>query len=84
VANYYKRHEGGYFCPGYAPPGHTPRQGLTGTFIAGPVLQVLSFAGQNEGENIRRWQAEGVTAAKAGGVCFGGKANPLPVRFLQA
>ena len=57
---------------------------LLGTFIADLVLQVLSFAAQNERENIRRRQAEGITAAKAKGVRFGRKANPLPVSFLQA
>ena len=38
---------------------------LLGTFIADLVLQVLSFVAQNERENIRSRQAEGIAAAKA-------------------
>ena len=37
---------------------------LLGTFIADLVLQVLSFVAQNERENIRKRQAEGIAAAK--------------------
>ena len=44
---------------------------LMGTFIADLVLQILSFAAQNERDNIRRRQAEGIAAAKARGVKFG-------------
>ena len=49
------------------------RQGkdLLGTFIADLVLQVLSFVAQNERENIRKRQAEGIAAAKKKGVRFG-------------
>ena len=49
------------------------RQGkdLMGTFIADLVLQILSFVAQNERENIRKRQAEGIAAAKARGVKFG-------------
>ena len=36
---------------------------LLGTFIADLVLQVLSFVAQNERENIRSRQAEGIAAA---------------------
>ena len=42
-----------------------------GTFIADLVLQILSFVAQNERENIRKRQAEGIAAAKARGVKFG-------------
>ena len=35
-----------------------------GQFIADLVLQVLSFVAQNERENIRKRQAEGIAAAK--------------------
>ena len=42
-----------------------------GTFIADLVLQILSFVAQNERENIRKRQAEGIAAAKAKGVRFG-------------
>ena len=41
---------------------------LMGTFIADLVLQILSFVAQNERENIRRRQAQGIAAAKARGV----------------
>ena len=44
---------------------------LLGTFIADLVLQVLSFVAQNERENIRRRQAEGIAAAKSSGIRFG-------------
>lgn len=49
------------------------RQGrdLMGTFIADLVLQVLSFVAQNERENIKQRQKEGINAAKLRGVCFG-------------
>lgn len=55
---------------------------LLGTFIADLVLQVLSFVAQNERENIRRRQAEGIAAAKVNGVRFGRKPSPLPSGFL--
>lgn len=44
---------------------------LMGTFIADLVLQILSFVAQNERENIRKRQAEGIAAAKLKGVRFG-------------
>ena len=44
---------------------------LMGTFIADLVLQILSFVAQNERENIKKRQAEGIAAAKAKGVKFG-------------
>lgn len=44
---------------------------LMGTFVADLVLQVLSFVAENERENIRKRQAEGIAAAKARGVRFG-------------
>ena len=48
---------------------------LLGTFIADLVLQVLSFVAQNERENIRKRQAEGIAAAKLKGV----KKNPCRI-----
>lgn len=54
---------------------------LMGTFIADLVLQILSFVAQNERENIRKRQAEGIAAAKARGVHFGQQAKPLPECF---
>lgn len=44
---------------------------LMGTFIADLVLQILSFVAQNERENIRKRQAEGIAAAKERGIHFG-------------
>ena len=44
---------------------------LLGTLIADIVLNLLSFVAQNERENIRQRQAEGIAAAKARGVRFG-------------
>lgn len=59
------------------------RQGkdLMGTFIADLVLQILSFVAQNERENIRKRQAEGIAVAKASGVKFGRPARALPDNF---
>ena len=45
------------------------------------MLQVLSFVAQNERENIRRRQAEGIAAAKVNGVRFGREPKPLPLDF---
>ena len=57
---------------------------LMGTFIADLVLQILSFVAQNERENIRRRQAQGIAAAKARGVRFGRPAKPLPENYQSA
>lgn len=54
---------------------------LIGAFIADLVLQILSFVAQNERENIRRRQEEGIMAAKARGVHFGPPRKPLPDNF---
>ncbi len=56
---------------------------LLGTFIADLVLQVLSFVAQNERENIRKRQAEGIAAAKLKGVRFGPEPKPLPQNFNE-
>ena len=56
---------------------------LLGTFIADLVLQVLSFVAQNERENIRKRQAEGIAVAKKNGVKFGPKPQPLPQNFSE-
>lgn len=62
------------------------RQGkdLMGTFIADLTLQILSFVAQNERENIRKRQAEGIAAAKARGVRFGRPPRPLSDDFYIA
>lgn len=44
---------------------------LIGTFLSDIVLQVLSFVAENERQNIKQRQAEGIAAAKAKGVLFG-------------
>lgn len=44
---------------------------LVGKFISDIVLQVLSFVAENERENIRQRQKEGIIAAKNRGVKFG-------------
>lgn len=54
---------------------------LLGTFIADLVLQILSFTAQNERDNIRARQAQGISAAKARGVKFGRPPKPLPQEF---
>ena len=54
---------------------------LMGTFIADLVLQILSFVAQNERENIRQRQKEGIEAAKQRGVRFGRPTQPLPEDF---
>lgn len=56
---------------------------LMGTFLSDIVLQVLSFAAENERHNIRERQAEGIAAAKARGVKFGRPKIPLPDNFME-
>ena len=56
---------------------------LIGTFISDLVLQVLSFVAQNERENIRIRQAEGIAVAKKKGVQFGRPKKPLPENFSE-
>lgn len=56
---------------------------LMGTFIADLVLQVLSFVAQNERENIRQRQREGICAAKKRGVEFGRPVKKVPEDFMQ-
>lgn len=59
------------------------KKDLLGTFIADIVLQILSFVAQNERENIRKRQAEGIAAAKARGVQFGRRKIPMPDNFQE-
>lgn len=54
---------------------------LMGTFIADLVLQVLSFVAENERENIRKRQEEGIKAAKLKGVMFGRPMIKTPDNF---
>ena len=55
-----------------------------GTLISDLVLQLLSFAAENERVNIRQRQAEGIAAAKQRGVRFGRPSVPLPENFNAA
>lgn len=57
---------------------------LMGTFLSDIVLQVLSFAAENERTNIRQRQREGIAAAKARGVRFGRPPRPLPENYHSA
>ena len=54
---------------------------LMGTFLADIVLQILSFVAQNERENIRKRQAQGIAAAKANGMKFGRPTLDMPKDF---
>lgn len=54
-----------------------------GTFIADLVLQILSFVAQNERENIRKRQAQGIAVAKAKGIKFGRPEIILPDNFEE-
>ena len=54
---------------------------LMGTFLSDIVLQVLSFVAQNERENIRQRQREGIEAAKLRGVPVGRPKRPGPDDF---
>ena len=61
----------------------TKTKDLLGTFISDIVLQLLSFVAENERENIRRRQAEGIAAAKARGIRFGKPMIPTPTEFPE-
>ena len=54
---------------------------LVGTFLSDIVLQILSFVAENERENIRQRQEEGITEAKKRGVMFGRPKSSLPANF---
>lgn len=54
---------------------------LMGTFIADLVLQILSFVAENERENIRKRQKQGIAAAKKRGVRFGRPEAKVPDNF---
>lgn len=44
---------------------------LMGTFLSDIVLSLLSYVAENERNNIRQRQAEGIAVAKAKGIRFG-------------
>lgn len=56
---------------------------LVGKFIADLVLQILSFVAENERENIRARQAEGIAAAKKKGVRFGRPPKTYSRKFFD-
>lgn len=56
---------------------------LMGTFIADLVLQILSFVAQNERENIKKRQLQGIKSAKARGIKFGRPKIILPDNFNE-
>ncbi len=62
----------------------TLHKDLMGTFIADLVLQVLSFAAENERSNIRQRQREGIDAAQARGVRFGRPRVPESKEMREA
>lgn len=61
----------------------TRTKDLLGTFISDVVLQLLSFVAENERDNIRQRQAEGIAAAKARGIRFGKPKIPMPDNFQE-
>lgn len=61
----------------------TKTKDLLGTFISEVVLQILSFVAENERDNIRQRQAEGIAAARARGVQFGRPLIPMPDNFPE-
>ena len=52
--------------------------GITGTFMADLVLQILSYVALLERENIKQRQAEGIASARLRGVRFGRPALERP------
>lgn len=56
---------------------------LMGKFISDIVLQVLSFVAENERENIKARQADGIRLAKQKGVKFGRPERLYPEEFLE-
>ena len=55
--------------------------GLTGTFIADLVIQIMSYVAQIERENIHKRQMEGIREAQKRGVQFGRKFIAKPDNF---
>lgn len=56
---------------------------LLGTFISDLILQVLSFVAEQEKNNIRVRQAEGIAVAKANNVRFGRPKIKVPDNFID-
>ncbi|MBQ6467715.1 MAG: recombinase family protein [Clostridia bacterium] len=60
-----------------------PYKDLLGTFISDLFLAVLSFVAENERDNIKKRQAQGIAAAKARGVKFGRPVIEAPENFAD-
>ena len=60
-----------------------PYKDLLGTFISDLFLAVLSFVAENERDNIKKRQAQGIAAAKARGVKFGRPVIEAPDNFAE-
>lgn len=60
-----------------------PYKDLLGTFVTDLFLQVLSFVAENERDNIRKRQAQGIAAAKLRGVKFGRPEKAMPENFAE-
>ena len=58
-------------------------KGLTGKFISDIVLQILSYVAENERENIKKRQAEGIRIAKEKGKHLGRPKQILPDNFTN-
>ena len=54
---------------------------LMGTFLSDIVLQVLSFVAENERNNLRQRQAEGIATARARSVRLGRPVKEAPADF---
>lgn len=61
----------------------TTDSSLIGKFISDIVLQILSFVAENERENIRARQAEGIASAKARGIKFGRPTKKYSEKFIE-
>ena len=56
---------------------------LMGTFLSDIVLQILSFVAQNERENIKDRQVQGIASARAKGIHLGRPKTTPPNNFSQ-
>ena len=56
---------------------------LVGRFISDVVLQLLSFVAENERQNIRARQAEGIALAKQRGISFGRPKKKYTDMFVE-
>ncbi len=61
----------------------TEGKNLVGKFISDIVLQILSFVAENERDNIRKRQAEGIRLAKLQGKHLGRPKYNLPANFYD-